>query len=222
MTSWLFIHGAGSSRLTWTYQLGIVSPMKRVDLPDLGGDPETLIERLAEWSLAHLSDHTVVVGHSMGGAVAQTIARQAPSKIAGLVLVGTGPTLPVSPSIISKIPDILPKIARWSLGEKPDPTIYQNSLQRLQAVDPQRLRREFVACDLFDSRQWISEINSPVALIMGKQDRMTPPSLSQQFLAYWPEAITHLLDAGHLMMLEQPRSFNDSLHSCAERYDWHH
>lgn len=221
MTSWLFIHGAGSSRLTWTYQLGAVSPMKRIDLPNLGGAPETLIERLAAWSLEHLSDRTVVVGHSMGGAIAQTIARQAPSRVAGLVLVGTGPILPVNPVIISGIADILPKIARWSLGEKPNPTIYQNSLQRLQEIDPQRLRREFVACNLFDSRQWLSEINAPVAIIMGAQDRMTPPSLSQQFLDYWPDALTYSMVAGHLMMLEQPRAFNDILHSCAKRYDWH-
>ncbi|MDA8192425.1 MAG: alpha/beta hydrolase [Thermaerobacter sp.] len=221
MNHWMFVHGAVSSRLTWTRQAGLFAHQTRVDLPDLGGDYGTLIDRLARHCLQQTVPGTVVVGHSMGGAIALSMARLAPERLAGLVLVGTGPTLPVSPAVLDGLvqdaPATLSRIARWSLARSADPALLRNSLALLQGADAVRAIREFKACSVFDATPWLAAVELPVTIIRGADDRMVPAAVTERFRDFWPEIpIIAVPEAGHLMMLEQPDRFNRILQDIAD------
>lgn len=97
----LFMHGLGGSQTTWTNVLGQFANTYRVaaiDLPGHGasdkGSPETTdysIPGLAN-AVAELIEKlelapVILVGHSLGGAVAQQIALERPKLVRGLVLV---------------------------------------------------------------------------------------------------------------------------------------
>lgn len=226
MAHWYLIHGAASSRLTWTKQMRQLPSVTRAALPELPGvNPSRLIESWAEWCLEKLTQPAVIMGHSLGGAIAQTMALLAPPLVTGLVLVGTGPRLPVNPRLIQSLSDDAPlaleRITRWSLKEHPDPTILDQSLAQVKTVNGEQAYREFLACTYFDVRSRLKEITCPIAIIAGTEDRMTPEPLTREFLAIWPQAPYYTVEhAGHMMMLEQPEHFNQILGAIADRFDW--
>jgi pimeloyl-ACP methyl ester carboxylesterase len=70
----------------------------------LGGRGKPSVAAYAEWHggfLGALGDEPpVLVGHSVGGAVAQTLALARPASLAGLILIGTGARLRVLVRIV--------------------------------------------------------------------------------------------------------------------------
>ncbi len=214
MPQWYLIHGAASTRLIWSRQLRTLPSATRAELPPLPEvEPSQLIEAWADWCLSELTEPSIVMGHSMGGAIAQIMALKAPEMVQGLVLAGTGPRLPVNPALIEHLRDnprqALEKITRWSLSRNPDENLLERSLEQAGAVDTQRALREFVACLSFDARAQLHKIRCYKALIAGEQDRMTPLGLVEEFHSAWPNASLYLVEgAGHMMMLEQSERFN--------------
>ncbi len=101
---WLFIHGVGSTSQTWSKQHRLPFALQFCDLPSRPQIlPNHLIVSLAEWCLDLVSEPAVVVGHSMGGAIAQIMAILNPNAVKALILVGTGPRLPVNPDLLEQI-----------------------------------------------------------------------------------------------------------------------
>lgn len=226
MSHWYLIHGAASSRLTWSRQLKVLPSVTRAELPHFPDtDAQDLLAQLTEWCLRDLKQPSVIVGHSMGGAIAQLMALRAPHMVEGLVLVGTGPHLPVNPALIDALradpQAALQRIVKLSLSKNPEENLLQNSVQQASQIDTDRAYHEFLACTFFDVRAQLPLISGPKVIITGADDRMTPSSLTQTFLASWPGAPYYTIkDAGHMMMLEQPEHFNNILLEIAEQFNW--
>lgn len=223
---WYLIHGAASTRLSWTSQLRALPQVSRASLPPLRQvEPEHLIEAWADWCLEDMGRPSIVMGHSMGGAIAQIMALKAPAMVQGLVLVGTGPRLPVNAALIESLQatprEALGQIARWSLSKSTDPTLLKRSIEQAQRYDAEQAHREFLACNAFDSRNQLSRFFGPTALIAADQDRMTPVSRLMEFHEFWPNAPLFMVkDAGHMMMLEQPIQFNTILAEISHREEF--
>ena len=105
----LLIHGAGGSRLHWPPGIRRLTGWRvlAIDLPGHGDSPgpgERSIEAytgcVLEWLDEYGVERVIPAGHSMGGAIALTLALQAPDRLAGMVLVGSGARLRVAPSIL--------------------------------------------------------------------------------------------------------------------------
>lgn len=226
MSRWYLIHGAVSTHLTWSQQLRILPQVDRANLPPLPDVPTgELIFTWAKWCLDELTEPTVVMGHSLGGAIAQVMALKRPELLRGLVLVGTGPRLPVNPALLDALRNsprqALENIVRWSLSPQADSVLLANSLLQAQNYDVERAYREFVACAEFDMAAELSGIQCPVALIAADQDRMTPIPLMQEFLQIWPRAPFYIVQgAGHMMMLESPHRFNEILRQIMVDFGW--
>ncbi|MCL5116369.1 MAG: alpha/beta hydrolase [Firmicutes bacterium] len=226
MAHWYLIHGAASSRLTWTRQMKVLPSATRAELPPLWDiAPDHLIEAWADWCLQQLHQPAVIMGHSLGGAIAQRMALKSPTLVAGLVLVGTGPHLPVNPSLIQSLTDApqeaLERITRWSLSKEAEPELVARSLVQAQQIDGRRAYREFLSCTYFDVRDELARIECPRAIIAGEEDRMTPKSLTDEFVEAWPEALHYTVPAaGHMMMLEQPDAFNAILADVMDHFNW--
>jgi pimeloyl-ACP methyl ester carboxylesterase len=63
-----------------------------------------------------------------------------------------------------------------------------------------------------DSTPTLSTIRCPVQIIVGAEDALTPPALSEEMHRAIPgsELVT-IAGAGHMSNMEQPRLFNDAL-----------
>lgn len=214
----VLIHGAGGNHLHWPAGMrrlpGAVA--YAVDLPGhgrSGGEGRTRIEDYAADILGFMDGvgiaRGVLVGHSMGGAIAQMTALLAPDRVAGLVLVGTGAKLRVAPvlleGILQDFPGALALIAEWAWGPGADPALVARGRQMMARVPPQVVWGDFAACDRFDIRERLEEIAAPTLVITGSEDRMTPPRFGQYLTEHIPGARFVLIEgAGHMVMLEKP------------------
>ena len=100
MTSVVFVHGLMGGSQQWQNQKDALCEFDVValDLPGFGENAQTKplnsIADFATWALDELSARDVqsfhLVGHSMGGMIAQEMVEQAPDRINRLVLYGTG------------------------------------------------------------------------------------------------------------------------------------
>ncbi|MGH7320981.1 MAG: alpha/beta fold hydrolase, partial [Candidatus Rokuibacteriota bacterium] len=105
----VLIHGAAGRGTIWSPQLAGLEAVARVlaiDLPGHGatGGGGDSIRDYAAWVMTFLDAaglaRVVLGGHSMGGAIAQTIALAHPDRLDGLVLIGTGARLRVLSRIL--------------------------------------------------------------------------------------------------------------------------
>jgi 2-hydroxy-6-oxonona-2,4-dienedioate hydrolase len=98
----VFVHGLMGGSAQWQGQVGRFDGHEGIalDLPGFGAnahmEPVASIAAFADWALAELRARGVtrfdLLGHSMGGMVAQEMVLRAPARVARLVLYGTGAT----------------------------------------------------------------------------------------------------------------------------------
>jgi len=219
-TAIILIHGAGGMHLHWPHNLRRINN-HRVYAPDLPGHGksdglgEQSIEKYANAIAAWMDDlglhKAIVVGHSMGGAIAQQFALSFPAKVAGLVLVGTGAKLQVNQDLLLKLstpattPTAIENIIKWSYAPGMDQKLLAKMQDQLLAVRSAVLYGDYLACNNFDLTDCIKAIRVPTLIICGEQDKMTPMYLSQQLQSLIPNTSLHLIpNAGHMVMLEKP------------------
>lgn len=212
------IHGAAASHLVWPPELRRIQG-GRVITPDLpghgksGGDSRDSIEAYAE--IIGMMIQTlgiapaIVIGHSMGGAIAQTLALENPSLVAGLVLIGTGPHLAVNPYLLETVQVDIEKVAslisKWAWGSTASENMRHLDREQILANPPKVVYEDYLACSRFDVRERLSEIQIPTLIIGGTADKMTPWPLSEALQAGISRSqLQQVEDGGHMMMLEQP------------------
>jgi pimeloyl-ACP methyl ester carboxylesterase len=223
------LHGAGGSHSHWGYQLRDLSDIARVyalDLPGHGrssAPASTAPASVASYSAALLDfmdacglDQAVLAGHSMGGAIALWAALDAPERVLGLGLVGTGARLRVAPAILDGFDSDLAATIRLIVDYAYAPAAPDVLLRQAEAdyahANPATFRADFSACDSFDIRARLAEIRCPAAIICGSADRMTPPKYSETLRDGIPGAtLTLVPNAGHMATIEQPDAVNQAL-----------
>jgi pimeloyl-ACP methyl ester carboxylesterase len=161
-------------------------------------------------------DQAVLVGHSMGGAIALDAALRYPSRIAGLGLVATGARLRVAPAILEGIlqdqEEAVRLICNWAYGPKAPEETVQLGRRQMGETPAQVLHGDFVACDRFDVLGRLKEIKSPTLILCGAQDRMTPSKDPVYLQDHIAGATLHLVEgAGHMVMIEQPAAVVEAL-----------
>lgn len=222
----VFIHGAGADHLVWNGQLAALAtlaPTFALDLPAHGRSSGAGRKSILEYALAvhELLDalkleRARLVGHSMGGAIAQTFALEFPERAAGLVLVGTGAKLRVAPQFLDGIKSDLKTTARALVdhyfAENASAHLKEKSFAQLLKTGSDVTYNDFAACDAFDVRERVKQITCPTLLLCGRFDKMTPPHYSEYLAQQIPHARFVLVEhAGHMVMLEQPATFNLAL-----------
>ncbi len=221
----LLVHGAGGSHLSWPPHLRRL-PDRRVialDLPGHGRSPGPGRRTIAAYRdvLRDFVDalglgRFVLVGHSMGGAIALDYARLFPERVAGLGLVATSARLRVAPAILDGIRTdfaaTTEQMMGWMVGADFPANARRLAIKRLQESDPEVLHGDFVACDAFDLRAEVDGLAVPATIIVGEADQMTPPKFSQSLHASLPNSELHRVPkAGHMVQLEQPDMVTDLL-----------
>lgn len=169
-----------------------------------------------------------VLGHSMGGYIAQALALEHPQRIKRLILASTsfgGPNqIPPSPEAMAILTDLSgDPVERFMRGltvsaapgfAESNPAFVQEWLQyRIDnPVDPVAYQAQlavglalFAEEAAYDGR--LEQITAPTLMLWGEQDKVTPPGNAQLMAAQIPNsAITVLADAGHNFALEVPEA----------------
>jgi pimeloyl-ACP methyl ester carboxylesterase len=64
----------------------------------------------------------------------------------------------------------------------------------------------------------LHKIKIPVALIWGRNDKITPPEVAEEFNQLLPDVELHWIDkCGHAPMMEHPEEFNEKLKSFLDK-----
>jgi pimeloyl-ACP methyl ester carboxylesterase len=153
----------------------------------------------------------------MGGAIAQTLALGDPARFAGLVLVGTGARLRV-------LPRILQLFREGSLGVASDlvgSLSYSPSTPPGAVIEAERALHDtaaavtlgdFHACDRFDLMGRLGDLRLPALVVVGRDDRLTPPKYAAYLARSIPAArLVEIDGAGHFPQLEQPAAVNAAI-----------
>lgn len=216
----LLLHGAGGDHLSWPAEIRRLPEARVValDLPGHGKSQGHGFQAVPDYArlVVKFVDalgvrRVVLVGHCMGGAVALRLAIDYPDYVAGAVLIASGARLPIAASIldnaanVSTLPLALQALQELSCGPQASPAVRESSFRRLQAARQTLLHGDLLACDRFDASQELGAVRTPVLVLCGTQDRLTPLSFSQALAQQIPGAALQTIeDAGHLLLLEQP------------------
>lgn len=234
----VFLHGAGMSSVVWMDILRQVSPLRRVIAPDLPGHgqsdpwhtPSLALYRDAVGTMcAHLQvPKVVLVGHSLGGAIALSCALEHPDRVAGLVLVASSTALSLPKEVLIALERELPPGDDTPVEHLPDslrslcfsPSTHKETVRRWQAVLMQATRgvvlSDFALCEHLNLRDDPRRLalNLPMLVVGGADDLLVQKTQLLQTQADLPHAqLAMIPNAGHLPMLEQPGPFVEALRS---------
>jgi pimeloyl-ACP methyl ester carboxylesterase len=223
----LFIHGAGGGQYTWSCQKGFFEKEFNpiiIELPghgESGGEGEqqivTYAEQVYEFLQALGIRKIFLVGHSMGGAIVQTLALTHPEVIKAIVLVGTGARLKVLPMILNGIKnnftETIPRIIRYAYSRKAPRELIEGGVNQMLQCRPEVLHGDFSACDRFDVMKEVEKIDLPTLILCGEDDALTPVPYSQFIHSRIKGSKLEVLpNAGHMVMMESPQAFNEKIH----------
>ncbi len=194
-----------------------------IDLPGhgaTGGGGCDHIRDYAAWVVAFLDaaglTRVILGGHSMGGAIAQTIALAHPDRLNGLVLIGTGARLRVLPRILELLREDSLRGRRLIEGlsyspRTPSGTVVEAE-RALTETLPLVILGDYLACDRFDLMTDVGAVRVPTLVLVGRDDRLTPPKYARFLARTIPNArLVEVEDAGHFPQLEQPAAVNAAL-----------
>jgi pimeloyl-ACP methyl ester carboxylesterase len=226
----ILVHGAGGSHLDWPAQLRQMGGVNvyGLDLPGHGRSERpgrSSIDAYADDVTAFVEslelDNVIVVGHSMGGAIALTIGLRRPAWLAGLVLIGTGARLRVADAILNQIlphfETAVDTITRFYWAETTPSALIEAGRQALRQNHPEVLYHDYLACNTFDVLDRLGEIEAPALIVSGTADPLTPVKYGR----YLADQIRHshfliLEGAAHMMALEQPEAVVTAVQSFIE------
>ncbi|MGF7161166.1 pimeloyl-ACP methyl ester carboxylesterase [Rhodoligotrophos appendicifer] len=233
----VFLHGLGGSVEIWDRQRQHFDPYWQTfawQAPGYGGralaDPLTF-EHLSDLLWADLDtlgfERVVLVGHSLGGMLAQTAVAQVPLRVSALVLASTSPAFgdptgefqkrflaerldPLDRNIA--MAEMAGPAAASMAGDTPD----REGLQRIEAAmaqtPPDTFRAYVQLLTTFDARATLAAIDCPTLVIVGEHDKAAPPIVSEKMAQKVRNARFVLAPgAGHLLPFEQPDAFNVSM-----------
>lgn len=235
----LLVHGMAGSWETWLANIVGLAEQHRViavDLPGFG-DSEPLVEdddfegyvRALQGLLDELGVPSVaVIGHSLGGLVALSLASLAPERVRCVVLVsGGGVTLSRTRLLAIQVAFwllaavlALPGVHRVLTSSRviravTRPAIHAGRdvpVDLLARMMPRRVgpgfmhavRRGADQLDLLD----LARVTAPVLLVWGRHDRILPLATGQQLdRALQQSRLVVVEDAGHCAMFEAPDEF---------------
>jgi pimeloyl-ACP methyl ester carboxylesterase/predicted SnoaL-like aldol condensation-catalyzing enzyme len=225
--SLIFLHYWGGSSRTWTKVIAALpkshrslaidhrgwgdsdAPARGYALADMAADAQGVIEALD-------LKRYILVGHSMGGKVAQLMASRRPKGLVGLVLVAPSPPQPMAMSPEAREAMFGVYASRESIAAAIDGALTAKVLSpkdREQVIEdslrgappakdawPRSTSREDITSD-------VAAINAPTIVIAGELDVVDGVDLLKaELLSRVPHAVLQIVPGtGHLLPLESPQ-----------------
>lgn len=221
MAALLYIHGSGYTEESFGDQASAFAGSDAITLPGHpGGEALESVEECARWFARYVewkhAGRAVAVGNSLGGAIALRWALDFPDQVAGLVLIGTGARLRVSPKIFSMLDEGWPASIDLLVDLALSPHAAQALRERVRdwhlTVGRESTRRDYAACNAFDVMAELGSLRVPTLIIVGSLDALTPPKYSAYLHEHIADSTLSIVEgAGHVAMMERPREVNDMI-----------
>jgi len=214
----LLIHGAGGNHLHWPRALRTLpeADVYALDLPGhgrSGSEGHKSIQAYVGSILGFMSavglQSVIPVGHSMGSAIALTLALRLPERVRGLVLVGSGARLRVLPAILDGLlqdfESTVETVVEYCYGSGMAEQTKRLAVGQMLEIEPRVVHGDFTACDTFDVMDILETLRTPTLIITGAEDLMTPPKYARYLAEHIRDSrLTIVEGAGHMVMLERP------------------
>jgi pimeloyl-ACP methyl ester carboxylesterase len=225
LPSLLCVHGSGGCGQEFLPMLGHLKGKANgaaIDLPGhcrTRGPGRVSVWDYAQWVADFIAAgpiRPVLLGNSLGGAIALALGLGRPELLSGLVLWGTGGRLKVLPAILEGLKnDFLPTVemlVRHAFAEGTDSAIKEAGRKSMAATLPEVLLGDYSACNDFDVMERLGEITLPTLVVCGQEDRLTPVKYGQ-FLTKGIAGSRMVVvpGAGHVLHQEKPRESAQAL-----------
>lgn len=221
----VFLHYWGGSARTWNEVIAALPSHYRCIAPDLRGWGESGAPANHGYALADFADDTqqmiatlglseyILVGHSMGGKIAQLLASRRPAGLAGLVLVAPSPPTPLMLPMEARAAMRGAYDSAASVGLAIDHMLTAKSLgagRRAQVVadslrgTPQARAAWPASTSAEDISAEVAAIKAPTVIIAGELDKVDPVAvLRAEVLPRIARSVLRVLPGtGHLSPLE--------------------
>jgi 3-oxoadipate enol-lactonase len=226
----VFLHGVGSDKSVWRPQLEHFGATRRTlafDYPGYGdSDPAPDGTTRDDYAAAILYAMTKlgiakahVCGLSLGGVVAIAMHHRAPERCASLILADTFAVHPDGRAIYERsltgsqdLPAMAEARVDVLLAQPADRAVREEVVATMSRIDPAAYRIGAEAVWLANQRERAAAIRVPTLILVGDQDKVTPPALSEELAALIPDAKLQVIaGAGHLANTEKPHDFNRAI-----------
>jgi len=245
LTSLVFLHGVGGGHHAWDAQLpffaergygahawdqpgyGESAAVEPYDLEQISAALVRLIEALEDGPV-------VLVGHSMGGFVAQETYARHPGHVKALALCFTSPAFGGTGSAFARqfveerlrpldegktMAEIAKALLPAMRGTRSEPGGLALAERIMSAVPPETYRKAVALLTTFDRRSELARIAVPALLVAGGEDKVAPASVMERMASRIPGAeFFPLVGCGHLGPMDQPDAFNAALLSFLQRH----
>lgn len=231
----LMLHGIGGGHLSFAPQVETLatSGYRAVawDMPGYGHsapiEPYTF-KGLAQSCIALIEaldcGDVTLVGHSMGGMVAQEVAARRPELVGKLVLCGTSPsfgkpdgewqrefigqrTAPLDAG--GSMAELAETLVPQMVGPRAMPEGVRLAKHCMSLVPPSTYRRALECIVTFDRRRSLADIRVPTLVLAGEHDRNAPPAVMKKMAAAIAgSTYLEMAGIGHLQNLEAPDDFD--------------
>lgn len=236
----VLVHGLGTTRVVWRLAAPTIARSRRViaiDVPGFGasapaGDGFDL-ERVADAIVDGVAAAGVpkpfdLLGHSLGGALALTLAAARPESVRRLILSAPAGLAPLPGAIAALLGSVGGRVlglrslatplADFALGRRLllaggtlDPTRVAPGQARSMlraARGSTRVGEALRTVSACDVRPLLERVELPLGAIWGREDRVVPYALSETIRAGRPDIVLATVErAGHISMVEQPQLY---------------
>lgn len=229
----LFLHGVGSDKSVWAPQLSHFSSSRRAiafDYPGYGESEFVADASRDDYAASILAAMDAlgirrahICGLSLGGVVAIATHAAAPERCASLIISDSFAVHPdgqgihdrsVAASQSMSMRELAEARSGVLLGSAATPVLQAEVIEAMAAIDPAAYRIGAAAVWLADQRERAMAINVPTLILVGEEDSITPPALSQELADHIPGSrLERIAGAGHLANAEQPDAFNNAVES---------
>ncbi|WP_309603289.1 alpha/beta fold hydrolase [Sphingomonas sp.] len=230
-TPLIFLHGVGSDKSVWAPQLAHFGRSRRavaLDYPGYGDSdpaPDATRDDFASSILAAMDaldiDRAHICGLSLGGVIAIALHAAAPSCCASLILADSFAVHPEGQAIFDRseaasrtvgMRGLAEARAGALLGSLATPAMHEEVIETMSRIDPAAYVIGARAVWLADQVDRAAAIRVPTLVLVGDEDSITPPGLSEHLAGLIAGAKLEQIDgAGHLANLEQILAFNTAI-----------
>ena len=225
-----FIHGGASDLSFWIKQFRYFKKYYNVTLIDLPGHGKSpyngaeytmgnIVTILFEFIRQHELKNIVLIGHSMGGCIAQRLVLSYPGHFLALVLLSTSTHFPECKKLYKKLKRDFIKTAEliyrsYMFTNNATAEYIQYTVNNIDTLNKRIVLNDYYVASQFNSTGEVRNITVPTLICCGENDRF----VSKKQLEYLRKTIkgsklVMYKNTGHMLPVEKNREVNATLNN---------